>query len=110
MTKFGSALVESAREARAIARGDIAPARAVVAADIDVKAIRKAQGMSQQAFADTYGFTVARLRDWEQGRYRPDNASRRYLLVIERKPEAVKEALATEAWAVRGEPAGNSGA
>jgi putative transcriptional regulator len=33
------------------------------------------------------------LRDWEQGRVRPDTAARSYLLVISRNPEAVKDAL-----------------
>lgn len=41
----------------------------------------------------TYGFTLGVVRDWEQGRYQPDQASRAYLLVIECEPEAVGRAL-----------------
>jgi len=33
------------------------------------------------------------VHDWEQGRYQPDQASRAYLLVIEREPEVVQRAL-----------------
>jgi len=55
-------------------------------------AIRK-QKLTQEAFALCYGFTVDAVRDWEQGRYQPDQTSRAYLLVIEREPEAVQRAL-----------------
>lgn len=36
---------------------------------------------------------MATVRDWEQGRYQPDQAARSYLLVIEREPEVVAWAL-----------------
>ena len=38
---------------------------------IDVKAIRRRAGLTQPAFAASYGFSVAAVRDWEQGRRRP---------------------------------------
>ena len=38
--------------------------------------------------------SVPRIRDWEQGRSKPDGAVRAYLLVIQREPEAVNRALA----------------
>ncbi|MGV8840823.1 MAG: helix-turn-helix domain-containing protein [Bauldia sp.] len=60
---------------------------------VDVKAIRKARGLTQEAFALRYGFTLARLRDWEQGRSSPDGASRAFLLVIDHESEAVDRAL-----------------
>ena len=62
--------------------------------DIDVKAIREATGLTQEAFALRYGFNLGRLRDLEQKRTRPDSVVRAYLLVIQKNPEAVKEALA----------------
>ena len=49
--------------------------------------------MTQRAFADVFGFTLAQLRDWEQGRASPTHAARAYLLVIDREPEAVQRAL-----------------
>jgi putative transcriptional regulator len=59
---------------------------------VDVKAIRKARGMTQQVFANTYGFTVGALRDWEQGRKRPERTARVLLRVIADAPDAVARA------------------
>jgi putative transcriptional regulator len=84
---------EGLNEAIAIARGDVAPARVLVPTSIDVKAIRKRLGFTQAAFADRFGFSVQAVRDWEQGRSSPEGATRAYLLVIDREPEAVERAL-----------------
>ncbi len=51
--------------------------------------------LGESKFAKTYGFTAARVRDWEQGRSRPDGALRAYLMVIQKEPKAVKRALAS---------------
>ncbi len=45
-------------------------------------------------FAGRFGFTVAAVRNWEQGRRRTDLAARALLMVIEREPDAVHRALA----------------
>jgi putative transcriptional regulator len=80
-------------DAIAFSEGDTERGVAHVPAEIDVRAIRKALGLKQSEFAARYGFGLARLRDWEQGRSRPDSAARAYLLVIEREHEAVERAL-----------------
>jgi putative transcriptional regulator len=49
--------------------------------------------MTQERFASTFGFPITTLRDWEQGRARPDTSARAYLIVIAREPEAVERAL-----------------
>jgi putative transcriptional regulator len=67
--------------------------RVHVPSDVDVKAIRKRLGMTQERFASTFGFPITTLRDWEQGRARPDTSARAYLIVIAREPEAVERAL-----------------
>lgn len=84
-------------DAIAIARGEADPStyRVHMPAEVDVKAIRKRKRMTQTEFAARYQLNVARLRDWEQGRSRPDSAARAYLRVIEREPEAVERALAS---------------
>lgn len=64
---------------------------------IDVKAIRKSRKMSQGAFAEHYGFSDARVKDWEQGRTSPDQAMRAYLLVIDKEPEVVEKILSEAA-------------
>lgn len=95
---LGDELVASLTEGMAILRGEVAPARFHPApARVDVRAIRRRLGLSQAAFAHRFGFGVATVRDWEQGRYQPDQAARSYLLVIEREPEAVERALQTAA-------------
>ncbi|HEX8662518.1 MAG TPA: helix-turn-helix domain-containing protein [Beijerinckiaceae bacterium] len=98
MTRLGDDLIRSAREAVAIARGEADPAayRVHVPPDIEVKAIRERLGMTQQRFAGAFGFPIQTLRDWEQGRSRPDTSARAYLLVIARAPAAVQEALAAD--------------
>jgi putative transcriptional regulator len=95
MSKLGKRLIAAAKEARAIARGEADPRtyRIHVPAEIDVKRLRRRLKLSQNEFAQRYGFTPARIRDWEQGRSRPDGAVRAYLLVIARDPDAVDRAL-----------------
>jgi putative transcriptional regulator len=58
-----------------------------------VRIIRRALGLSQEAFAARYHIPLGTLRDWEQGRVEPDQAARAYLKVIAREPETVREAL-----------------
>ncbi|SMF73074.1 putative transcriptional regulator [Azospirillum oryzae] len=58
-----------------------------------VKAIRERLRLTQPAFAERFGFPTASLRDWEQGRRKPDAATTAYLAVIEHEPEAVMRAL-----------------
>src|SRR6267154_3101637 len=59
----------------------------------DARAIRKATGLSQAAFAWRYGFDVSALRDWEQGRRTPDRSARVLLAIIKYEPRAVERAL-----------------
>jgi putative transcriptional regulator len=96
MSKLGKKLIAAAREGISIARGEADPTsyRLHVPAKIDIKAMRHKLGMTQETFAVRYGLTLARVRDWEQGRSAPDGAVRAYLKVIEREPEAVERALA----------------
>jgi putative transcriptional regulator len=89
-------IMAGAKEALAYARGEADRSRYKVhiPEDLDVKAIREATGLTQQAFALRYGFNLGRLRDLEQKRTHPDSVVRAYLLVIQKNPEAVKKALA----------------
>lgn len=61
---------------------------------IDVRKIRKRLGLSQEAFAATYGFALSAVRDWEQGRRRPERSARILLKIVQTEPEAVTRALA----------------
>lgn len=93
MTKFGQDLVQSAKEALAIARGERDAARMVIPAEVDVRAIRHKLKLTQAEFSRRFGIPVATLRDWEQGRRIPESTAQILLKVIEREPEAVERAL-----------------
>jgi putative transcriptional regulator len=74
-------------------RGDPATYRVHIPEKVDVKALRKRLGLKQDEFAVRYGFTIGRVRDWEQGRTAPGASDRVLLTVIDREPEAVQRAL-----------------
>ena len=95
MTKLGKDLINAAKHAQAIARGeaDANSYRVHVPSNIDVKAIRSSLNMTQPEFAARYGFSIGTLRDWEQNRSRPVEHARAYLLVIQNNPKAVTKAL-----------------
>jgi len=60
---------------------------------VDVRAVRKRLGLSQAAFSAKFGVSPATLRNWEQGRVRPDGPARVLLAVLDHHPEAVEDAL-----------------
>ena len=84
-------------EARAYLEGtaDARRFRVHVPETIDVKKIRTKLGLSQEAFAATYGFALSAVRDWEQGRRRPERSARILLKIVQNDPDAVKRALAS---------------
>ena len=59
----------------------------------DVKALRNRLGMTQEQFARAYRLPLGTVRDWEQGRTRPDAPAVALLAVIDREPEAARRAL-----------------
>ena len=91
----GSRIIASLREAVDWAEGKDVPVRVttVEVPTIDVRAVRRRLGLSQAAFATKFGFQPATLRNWEQGRTRPDGPARVLLAVIARHPDAVEDAL-----------------
>ena len=89
-------IIAGLRDAVAYSHGD--GSRAVASAvavprSIDVRAIRKKLGMSQETFALRFGFSLGTLRNWEQGHRQPDGPSRVLLTLIDRIPDEVQEAL-----------------
>ena len=61
--------------------------------EVDIRKIRTKMGLSQAQFASRFGFSPATLRNWEQGRSRPDAPTRVLLAVIAKHPEAVQDVL-----------------
>ncbi len=86
-------LTRSLQQAGEIRRGESAPGRVQEIGPADVKAIRKKLNRSQPEFAAMIGVSVATLRNWEQGRRRPEGPARALLKVAEHNPMAVTEAL-----------------
>jgi putative transcriptional regulator len=91
----GQEIITSLKEAIAWASGDDVPVRvtALHVPTTDVRAVRRKLGLSQSEFAVKFGFQAATLKNWEQGRTRPDGPARVLLAVIARHPEAVEDAL-----------------
>jgi putative transcriptional regulator len=94
MSKVGKKLIESAKQARAYARGETTEGFvAHVPDDVNVKALRKRLGYSQSEFSRRFGFAIDAVQEWEQRRRTPDRTARILLKIIEREPDAVTRAL-----------------
>jgi putative transcriptional regulator len=92
----GAKIISGLEDALAHARGQSSRARVsevAVPKQMDVAGIRRNLGMSQEEFALCFGFSVGTVRNWEQGHRHPDGPSRVLLLLIQRIPDEVKEAL-----------------
>lgn len=82
-------------DAIAYAQGDKSrgKARVVEVPTIDVAAMRKKLGLSQDRFAAAFGVSPSTVRNWEQGRRHPEGPAKVLLRVIDKEPEAVLRAL-----------------
>jgi putative transcriptional regulator len=60
---------------------------------VNTKKLRERLGLTQEQFASRYRIPVGTLRDWEQGRKRPDAPARAYLTIIARDPHAIAHLL-----------------
>ena len=65
-----------------------------MAPEIDVRAIRRANGMTQAEFAAAYEFSVRTIQEWERGAKRPSGPARTLLRAIKGDAEGVRRALA----------------
>lgn len=86
-------LVASIGEAGKIRKGEINPSRSFEYGPIDIKRIRNRLHVSQAQFSLMIGVSKSTLQNWEQGRREPDGPAKALLRVVDKKPEAVLEAL-----------------
>jgi putative transcriptional regulator len=95
MTKAGQEIIQGAQDALDYLRGEKTKGRAhyIIAAEIDVKSIREKTGLTQERFAETYGFSLSTLKKWESGNRQPEGPAKAYLMVINERPNVVKKAL-----------------
>ena len=93
----GARIIEGLEQAIAFSRGDETKgcSTQVVVPEVDIRHVRRKMGLSQAGFASKFGFPPATLRNWEQGRSRPDAPTRVLLAVIAKHPEAVEDVLAS---------------
>ena len=63
----------------------------------DVVALRRFVGLTQKEFAEAIGISVHTLRNWEQGRRKPEGPALALLRIAARHPGIVRENLATAA-------------
>lgn len=96
MSEIGDSIIRGLEEALAFERGEPVGVRqraVTVPSEVDVKAIRGRLAMSQRQFCERFGFPLGTVQNWERGHRRPEGAARVLLTVIDRRPDAVLEAL-----------------
>jgi putative transcriptional regulator len=86
-------LVASVKEGGEILRGKKEAARTFPYDRLDIKRIREKYNLTQEQFAAMLGISVRTLRNWEQGRRIPEGPAMVLLLVADRHPQAVLDAV-----------------
>ncbi|SRR5579885_1323214 len=91
----GQEIIGSLNEAIRWAQGERVPVRVstIPIPKVDVRQVRRRLKLSQAQFAARFGFAPASVKNWEQGRTRPDEPARVLLAVIAKHPEAVQDVL-----------------
>ena len=95
MTKAFDKIMVGLDDARAYLNGDHAgfAVHAIEVSCPDVVAIRSKTGLSQPAFARSIGIPLGTLKNWEQGRRRPEGPARVLLALLDKRPAIVQEEL-----------------
>lgn len=86
-------LVQSLKEARAIARGEAAASRRFEVAAPDVKTLREQIGLSQSEFARLLHVSIKTLQNWEQHRRNPTGPAAALLKIVSAAPEVALKSL-----------------
>jgi putative transcriptional regulator len=91
----GGSIIQGLNEAIAWTRGESTNVRVTLVhiPEVDLRKVRTKMGLSQSEFATKFGLPPATLRNWEQGRSRPDAPTRVLLAVIAKHPGAVEDVL-----------------
>jgi putative transcriptional regulator len=93
MGKAFDSIARGLNEAISHVKGAKVAVKTYTPEEVDVSALRRGMGMTQEQFAARFGFSVATLRHWERGDRSPQGASLVLLNVIKRAPDAVQAAL-----------------
>lgn len=94
MSKAFTSIKAGLRQAIAHQRGKrVRGMRLQVPAKVDVKAVRRSTGLTQEEFAAKFAISLGTLRHWERGDRMPRGTALVLLNVIAREPRAVMRAL-----------------
>lgn len=86
-------LLESIEQAGEIKKGQAKASRTFKIEEPDVVSIREKYGMTQQEFSSLLGISVGTLRNWEQGRRKPQGPAKVLLRIAQKRPKAILESL-----------------
>lgn len=92
-TRLFEELIQSLKEAQAIAQGDLKPSRRFVRQPVNVKAVREQVGLSQREFARLLRVSVRTLQNWEQDRRHPTGPAVALLKIVATAPELAIQSL-----------------
>lgn len=85
--KLFQELLESVKQGGEITKGTMAPSRTFQFPETEVRLLRERFGLSQDKFATLVGISVGTLRNWEQGRRKPEGPARVLLTLAWEHPE-----------------------
>ena len=88
-SKSFDALLASTSEAKEILAKKRSPSRTFYIEEPNAKEIRVKFHLTQMEFANMLNISVPTLRNWEQGRRRPEGSARVLLNVANRNPEVL---------------------
>jgi len=88
-------LLESVRQGKDILKGERSASRRFYVNEINVPQLRSRFELTQNKFAKLLGISVSTLRNWEQGRRKPQGPARVLLQIADLHPEAVLETTNT---------------
>ena len=91
--KLFKELLASIKQGGEILRGSRKEKRVFNFDEPDVKTIRAHYCLSQDKFAKLLGISAGTLRNWEQGRRKPDGPARVLLCVAAKHPDAILDTL-----------------
>lgn len=86
-------LVQSLKEAKAIAHGEAPASRRNKVTPPDVKAVREQIGLSQGEFARLMQVSIKTLQNWEQHRRNPTGPAAALLKIVRTAPDVALKTL-----------------
>jgi putative transcriptional regulator len=86
-------LLQSLKEAQAIAKGEAKASRRFEIAPPDVKAVREKIGLTQNEFAKLMRVSIRTLQNWEQQRRTPSGPAAALLKIVSTAPDIAIKSL-----------------